>query len=209
MTVRKRLSVLLLLTLSFACVPAATRAAESEATLTAKFTISPEHPEVGSEVTFDGHESKDTDGTIKNYEWEFGDGTGTSGSEAVVASHTYTKKGEYKVTLTVEDVGGAKNPKAKLVVVNGKLQTVAIESEPPQPTYVGASYPVTAKASSGLEPTISASPTRVCEATGSTVKLVGAGECTVTATQSGGEEYAEAKAEQKFTVERKPQTVTI
>src|SRR5437588_4913006 len=135
MAVGKRLSVLLLLTLSFACVPAATRAAESEATLTAKFTISPEHPEVGSKVTFDGHESKDTDGTIKNYEWEFGDGTSTSGSEAVVVSNTYTKKGPYQVTLTVEDTGGTKSsPKTKTVIVSGRPQAIEFTSTAPSST---------------------------------------------------------------------------
>jgi PKD repeat protein len=55
-------------------------------------------------VNFDGSASYDTDGTIVNYDWDFGDGNTASGS---TASNTYTGVGNYTVTLTVTDDSGA------------------------------------------------------------------------------------------------------
>lgn len=55
---------------------------------------------VGEAVQFDGSGSRDADGSIVGYEWDFGDGSGASG---VTASHTYPSDGTYTVTLTVTD----------------------------------------------------------------------------------------------------------
>ncbi len=54
----------------------------------------------GQTVTFDASESRDVDGPLSGYEWDFGDGTGASG---VSATHTYAAPGTYLVTLTVSD----------------------------------------------------------------------------------------------------------
>jgi chitodextrinase len=57
----------------------------------------------GDEVTFDGSESYDPDGTIVAYRWDFGDtGTGTG----AVATHVYTAAGSYAAALVVEDNDG-------------------------------------------------------------------------------------------------------
>jgi len=53
-------------------------------------------------VYFDAHKSYDTDGNIIAYQWNMGDGTVKSG---VRVSHKYTRPGNYKVALTVEDDG--------------------------------------------------------------------------------------------------------
>lgn len=59
---------------------------------------------VGVAVSFSSAGSIDSDGNIVSWLWVFGDG-GTSSSEN--PSHTYTVAGNYTVTLTVTDNGGA------------------------------------------------------------------------------------------------------
>ena len=57
----------------------------------------------GTAIPFDGSGSTDPDGSIANYDWDFGDGNGTSGASPV---HTYAAVGNYTVTLTVTDDTG-------------------------------------------------------------------------------------------------------
>ncbi len=56
------------------------------------------------EVTFDGAQSADPDGSITTYAWTFGDG---ASSTEPAPTHTYTEPGAYVVTLAVMDSGGA------------------------------------------------------------------------------------------------------
>jgi len=58
----------------------------------------------GVAVNFTSAGSNDSDGNIVAFAWDFGDG-GTS--SAANPSHTYTAAGDYTVTLTVTDNGGA------------------------------------------------------------------------------------------------------
>jgi PKD repeat protein len=51
-------------------------------------------------VTFNGSSSRDPDGVIASYNWDFGDGSRDSG---VLARHQYKKGGHYKVVLRVTD----------------------------------------------------------------------------------------------------------
>jgi len=60
--------------------------------------------EVGVAVAFDGTASDDLDGTVDQYNWEFGDGATGSGS---TTNHIYDAVGDYFVTLTVTDDAGA------------------------------------------------------------------------------------------------------
>lgn len=54
-------------------------------------------------ITFDGSGSYDTDGTITNYTWDFGDNiTGYD----VKPTHSYNTSGIFNITLTVTDNGG-------------------------------------------------------------------------------------------------------
>src|SRR5207302_224911 len=53
-------------------------------------------------LKFNGSASKDPDGAIEKYTWEFGDGEKSEGAAAEVP-HTYAKAGLYAATLTVED----------------------------------------------------------------------------------------------------------
>ena len=73
-----------------------------------------------SEVKFDGTASKDADGRITRYEWDFGDG---SSGEGAAPAHVYSKTGTYTVKLTVTDDTNTKNNKTASeikVVVNEK-----------------------------------------------------------------------------------------
>ncbi len=58
---------------------------------------------VDMEQKFDASASSDADGDAITYSWDFGDGTQGSGPKV---SHTYTKPGNYKVILTVNDGSG-------------------------------------------------------------------------------------------------------
>ncbi|MGB3209626.1 MAG: PKD domain-containing protein [Desulforhopalus sp.] len=54
-------------------------------------------------VSFDGSKSSDPDGSIVQYNWNFGDGSTATGA---VAQHTYTKADAYTVSLLVTDNQG-------------------------------------------------------------------------------------------------------
>lgn len=56
--------------------------------------------QTGKELTFNAIKSRDPDGEIIKYEWNFGDGVDDTG---VIVSHKYEKSGEYIVTLNVTD----------------------------------------------------------------------------------------------------------
>ena len=66
----------------------------------ALFTADPAEGIAPLTVQFDASTSYDPDGTIRSYDWLFGDGGTGSG---MYASHTYTIAGTYTVTLTVKD----------------------------------------------------------------------------------------------------------
>lgn len=60
----------------------------------------PERAMPGEEVRFDATGSRDEDGEIKDYFWDFGDGEKATG---VAVSHRYARPGYYRVTLRVVD----------------------------------------------------------------------------------------------------------
>lgn len=60
---------------------------------------------VSSMVTLDGSDSYDPDGSIVEWRWDPGDGTGYQYGEVVY--HTYFNQGDYTVTLRVTDNNGA------------------------------------------------------------------------------------------------------
>ena len=67
------------------------------------------------EVRFDAAASRDPDGSIADYSWDFGDGSTGSGAEP---THTYTSGGRYFPTLTVTDDGGASSKLVEEVLVD-------------------------------------------------------------------------------------------
>jgi hypothetical protein len=78
-------------------------------------------------------------------------------------------------------------------------------------TYAGTTAIITGTSStSGLTVALAAGPSRVCSALGGTVTVHGAGECTVTATQDGNDDYVAAEeVTQTFTVAKAAQTISF
>jgi len=79
----------------------------------ASFTYSPQNPLINQVVTFNASASYDSDGTIVNYSWDFGDDQTGSGK---VVTHTYTTFGYYTVTLNVTDNDGLSSEPKRLEV---------------------------------------------------------------------------------------------
>jgi len=82
----------------------------------------------GSPVNFDGSGSYDPDGSIANYEWDFGDGSAVVTGDAAPA-HAYGDNGEYTVTLTVTDDEGATDTATVIVTVDNVAPTVDAGSD--------------------------------------------------------------------------------
>lgn len=81
----------------------------------AVFSFEPITPTVGEEVVFDASESKDPDGSITEYLWDFGDGAPTESGPIVI--HVYEAAGQYTVKLTVTDDAGLSNSLEKSIQV--------------------------------------------------------------------------------------------
>lgn len=72
----------------------------------ADFVSAPQAPLTLLPVQFDGGPSQDLDGSVTRWEWMFGDTLADSGENVAsgrIATHSYSKTGEYKVTLRVYD----------------------------------------------------------------------------------------------------------
>ena len=82
---------------------------------TASFTYTPGSPGVGTTVHFDASDSRDTDGTIVSWQWDFGDGITGSGE---TITHQFMPAGNYVVILTVKDDNGGTDTAFKTVTVN-------------------------------------------------------------------------------------------
>ncbi len=94
-------------------------------TFTDSFTIGPPDPTTNQppvasftssctalDCSFDAAGSRDPDGSITQYSWDFGDGSSASGA---TATRTYASAGSFSVRLTVTDNGGATGSTASTV----------------------------------------------------------------------------------------------
>lgn len=81
----------------------------------AQFSFSPITPKVGEDVVFDASASKDPDGQIVEYLWDFGDGSPEESGPLVI--HAYDTAGRYTIRLTVTDDGGLSNSLEKPIQV--------------------------------------------------------------------------------------------
>jgi PKD repeat protein len=92
----------------------------------AAFTHEPEPALANTLVKFNASGSRDPDGTISGYEWDFGDGSGGAGPEP---AHEYATAGTYTVTLKVTDNSGlsseARQPVSVVVAPGHSVISVA------------------------------------------------------------------------------------
>ena len=73
---------------------------------TAVLTADPTTVDTGDDVTFNGGSSSDTDGSVSEYWFDFGDGTNTGWVNTATVTHSYTSEGVYTATLIVRDDDG-------------------------------------------------------------------------------------------------------
>lgn|GEM_PF-598709 len=83
----------------------------------------------GESAALDGAGSRDPDGSVASYLWDFGDGSNSTGP---LAGHVFKKEGNYSVTLTVTDDRGAANSTTVELTVLKRLPPLDIRS-PRQP----------------------------------------------------------------------------
>jgi len=92
---------------------------------TARFTFSPQSPQVNELVTFDGRSSSDPDGTIISYQWDL-NGDGRIDATGALVQARFSRAGSFRVTLTVTDNGGLSDSTSKTIQVG--------QPPPPPPT---------------------------------------------------------------------------
>jgi uncharacterized caspase-like protein len=92
---------------------------------TASFAFEPQAAVLGQAVHFDGSASKDRDGTVESYAWDF-DGDGKTDTSGMEATWTFVEAKTYTVTLSVVDSDGATGTANKDVTVS------AASSGPPR-----------------------------------------------------------------------------
>ncbi len=90
----------------------------------ANFTFTPANPLTGTAVNFDGSQSYDPDGTISDYNWDFGDSTTGTGKNA---THVYVSTGTFTVTLTITDNQGGIGTTSKPLTVTAIVDIEVIE----------------------------------------------------------------------------------
>ncbi len=84
--------------------------------LTCKFTVSSSPYYINQPLTFTGA-SKDLEGYITDYHWNFGDGNETTSSTPVNPTHSYSNPGVYTVTHTVTSNSSKTATSSKTITV--------------------------------------------------------------------------------------------
>ncbi|MDX1746272.1 MAG: PKD domain-containing protein, partial [Halobacteriales archaeon] len=97
-----------------------------------EITASPAEPRRGQPLTLDASGTRDPDGSITSYDWEFGDGTVVTDGPATV-THQYTAFGTYTVAVTAEDDDGARRTATVEVPVENRPPDAAFSFSPFRP----------------------------------------------------------------------------
>jgi len=106
----KHLTILFILFLLTSC---STSTGENQAP-TAAFSLNPSSGSAPLIVSFDASGSRDRDGSISTYLWDFGDNRKDEGIEV---KHTFSEAGNFEISLSVTDSEGAVNSTKRIVTV--------------------------------------------------------------------------------------------
>ncbi|HET9422298.1 MAG TPA: PKD domain-containing protein [Nocardioides sp.] len=115
----------------------------------------------GQVCTFDGAASSDADGTVLDYQWDFGDGGAASGAQA---EHGYATPGTYTVSLTVTDDDGAPASTTTDVVIEGASSDIGFRDSTGKvtnATSIVSPIPASAQEGDGLVAVASVASTTV------------------------------------------------
>jgi len=85
----------------------------------AQFDFAPGVPQTGHQIRFDASDSRDPDGSIVSYEWDFDEDGTTDASGQKPTYAGYSDPGSHNVTLTVTDDGGLSNSYTREIDVSG------------------------------------------------------------------------------------------
>ncbi|MFB6130491.1 MAG: NosD domain-containing protein [Salinigranum sp.] len=86
------------------------------------FEYAPASPVEGETVTFDASASRDPDGTVARFEWDF-DGDSVVDAVGPTVTHAFASAGDHPVTLTVTDDRGLTNATRRAVQVDEATAT--------------------------------------------------------------------------------------
>ncbi len=119
------LAALLLVQLTAGC----TGVLDSTVNPRAVLTATPMEIQQGEGVTFDARGSDAIEGTITEFQWDFGDGTKAT-TIAGFTSHQFLESGQFNVRLTVTNDQGGTDSSSVMVRVNGApVLTLSIPSD--------------------------------------------------------------------------------
>jgi parallel beta-helix repeat protein len=119
---------------------------------TASLTVTPSSGTAPLNVTADASGSRDPDGTIVSYRFDFGDGTVVGPQPGSSATHTYAAAGSYTVQATVTDNGGATASATATVTVSTPANQPPTASLTVTPSSGTAPLPVVASAMGSRDP---------------------------------------------------------
>jgi PKD repeat protein len=103
-----------------------------------------------TQVSFDGTGSADPDGTVDQYDWDFGDGTPVISGTATPA-HLYNTAGTYYVVLTVTDNTGETDTTVTQATITTGNQAPEADAGPPAEGTVGTAVSFDGSGSSDAE----------------------------------------------------------
>jgi hypothetical protein len=133
------------------------------------------------------------------YRFDCGDGKGYGAATTATFARCPTRvAGTRTVRAKVIDQDGDSAAYAGTVPVTLRPQTVSFTSTVPSAPVINTTYTVSAKSSSGLAITVTASPRTYCSSSGSIVTFVAMGICSIVADRAGDSTYASARATQTF-----------